>query len=237
VAEKIVRYGDRVEVPYDGKHWSILHKLRRRALEIVEALSSAAVPSTVHGSIARGDVDARSDVDVVIPIVIPSHKVELTLTQGGFKVYTRRIAQATPGHTPKGHIYLDVDEIRSVTFPLIGFRSLELEFYRFGGMLSLEALREGCRVPGCTKRLTLIEPTPKGHIESPVYGREGEVAQVVGVSLNIVRERVRVLTRRDAAGRTGLFINTSVGEDETFETALKKLLDRNPILRRRYAER
>jgi len=38
----------------------------------------------------------------------------------------------------------------------------------------MEDLRRGIRRPGCTKRLTLIQPTDDGHVESPIVGRESE---------------------------------------------------------------
>src|SRR5207245_7406557 len=91
------------------------------------------------------------------------------------------------------------------TIPLSEFRRLELEFYKFGGTANMEDLRLGIRRPGCTKRLTLKQPTDNGHIESPIVGRESEVARLLGVSSDIVRERIRVLTRRDTIRRTGVF--------------------------------
>src|SRR5438445_664722 len=84
----------------------------------------------------------------------------------------REIAQATPSHSPKAHIQLDAEQTTSVTIPLTPFRSLELEFYAFGGKVTLPELKDKIRNPGCTKRLVLIEPTPEGHFESPVVGRE-----------------------------------------------------------------
>jgi len=85
--------------------------------------------------------------------------------------------------------------------------------------------------------LTLIVPTPSGHVESAVMGREEQVAKVLGVSPEIVKERVRVLTRRDAVGRTGVFLRSLLGPNETFEERLKWLTDRNPAIRRLMAER
>ncbi|MGC8849761.1 MAG: nucleotidyltransferase domain-containing protein, partial [Candidatus Bathyarchaeia archaeon] len=191
----------------------------------------------VHGSIARGDVDRCSDVDVIILKPFPSQALELSLTLNGFRIYSRRITQATPGHTPKGHIYLDVYEKASVTFPLMAFRPLEIEFYRFGGIADITALQRSIRVPGCTKRLTLIEPTRDGHLESNILGREAEVAEKLRIDPEIVRERVRVLMRRDRIGRTGVFLKVDIGEDESFEGVFKRLLESNPAVRRTYLNR
>src|SRR5205823_12027908 len=104
----------------------------------------------------------------------------------------------------------DAEQTASVTVPLTPFRSLEVEFYAFGGKVALAELKDKIRNPGCTKRLILIEPTPEGHFESPVVGRESDVAKLLGVSVAIVTERVRVLTRRDTVGRTGMYIRIPV---------------------------
>ena len=96
----------------------------------------------------------------------------------------------------------------------------------------MEDLRRGIRRPGCTKRLTLIQPTDDGHVESPIVGRESEVARLLSVSSDIVRERIRVLTRRDTIGRTGVFLKLAVPEGASFEEVLKSEAESNPALRR-----
>ena len=96
----------------------------------------------------------------------------------------------------------------------------------------MEDLRRGIRRPGCTKRLTLIQPTDDGHIESTIVGRESEVARLLSVSSDIVRERIRVLTRRDTIGRTGVFLKLAVPEGASFEEVLKSEAESNPALRR-----
>ncbi len=233
---KVARYSEKREVVYDSLHWELLSLLRRRTLDIIGALDSEGIRSMVHGSVSRGDVNPNSDIDVFIPYVIPSFKVELALAKHGFQIYSRRIAQATPFHAPKGHIYLGVSEKRSVTFPLVPFRSLEFEFYKFGGMIDLKGLEADIRVPGCTKKLMLVEPTSIGHFESAILQREVEVAKIVGINVDIIEERIRILTRRDRIGRTGIFLSVSVQKDHTFEEVLKRLIDTNPIVRRRCKE-
>jgi len=232
MAEKTTRGHDRIEIAYDEPRWRRLSDLRERSTEIMRILDRAGIRTLVHGSVARGDVDSKSDVDILIPYVVPSHKIELSLVMSGVELSARRISEATPSHAPKAHVYLTPEEDLSVTFPLLDFRSLELEFYAFGGMLNLKGLLKDRRVPGCTKRLTLIEPISTGHIESPVVGHESEVAKIVGVSVGIVRERVRVLRRRDEIGRTGTFLDVELGEDEIFESVLKAIVDENPAVRR-----
>jgi predicted nucleotidyltransferase len=181
----------------------------------------------------RGAVHTGSDVDVVIPYPVSSHSVELALDLAGYPIDSRKIAQATPGHTPKAHLVLDMLGRLSVAFPLLPLRSLELGFYRFGGYLELGGVRAGIRVPGCDKRLMLITPTRIGHEESPVVGYEGEAAKQIGVDVAVVRERVRVLTRRRKVGRTGIFLSVHLAEGEVFEEVLERVSATNPGVRRR----
>jgi hypothetical protein len=100
----------------------------------------------------------------------------------------------------------------------------------------LEGLREGKRVAGVDKRLMLIQPTPHGHVEMSVIGREEEVAGVLGVSPDIVRERVQVLTKRAESGHTGLFIRRVLLPGETFEEVFKREVLENPSARIRLRE-
>ena len=116
---------------------------------------------------------------------------------------------------------------------MVKLRSVEKEFYKFGGEVSLSELRKGERVLGVDKRLMLIEPTAEGHVETAIVGQEEMTANLLGVSLNTVLDRVRALLRRDKLGRTGVFVEREVSPDETFEQALKKLADKNPAVRRR----
>jgi len=225
------------EVVYDSGHWMLLQGLRGKAVKIMDALAARSLSSAVYGSVARGDVNKKSDVDVIIPYATSSHTVELALRMGGLQIFSRRIAQATPSHTPKAHIYLDAVDETCLTFPLTSFRSLELEFYRFGGFQQVEEIKTEKRVPGCDKRLRLIQPTQTGHVESLIRGREREVARIVGVGVRIVEERIRVLTRRERVGRTGIVFSRDLEEDEVFEEALKQVSDTNPIVRRRLARK
>ena len=86
---------------------------------------------------------------------------------------------------------------------------------------------------GVDKRLILIEPTKEGHIESPVIGNEIITARKVGVSKKIVQERLKVLIRRDEVGRTGVYLKRQLAPDDTFEALLKRISDRDPVVRRR----
>ena len=225
------------EVIYDENRWRILREKRDIARKLMAILQSYGFRSFVYGSIARGDVSISSDVDVFIPYRVPSYLVELATTEAGFHIYGRLIVQATPHYAVKAYIVLDPEELITISFPLVKMIKRELEFYSFGGKLEINDLISGKRVPGVDKRLMLIMPTSKGHLESSIIGREEEVASILGISPEIVKERVAMLTRRGEIGRTGVFIKYRLSNDESFESALKLLSNKNPLLRKLLRER
>jgi predicted nucleotidyltransferase len=219
------------EVIYDAGRWSLLKTFRQKAMQIMEALEIFHLEAVVHGSIARGDVNKRSDVDVFIPFQASSFAVETALEKAGIPANRRLVVQATPTYTMKA--YIEIDENTSVSFPLMKMRKVEREFYKFGGETTLENLRNDTRVCGVDKRLMLIEPTKEGHRESTIVGREEQIAKLLGISAETVLDRVHALLRRDEVGRTGVFIEKELSSSETFEMALKRLADQNPAVRRR----
>lgn len=231
------RTSEKAHVVYSTSHWERLESLRNRATKVIYALASWSQTAITHGSVARGDVDDNSDVDVLIPSTANTQLVEAAIETSGFTITSREIAQATPSHSPKAHIFLDLEQITSVTIPLTPFRSLESEFYAFGGTVTLRQIQEKTRSPGCTKNLLLIEPVADGHFESPVVGRESEVARLLGVSVAIVNERSRVLTRRDTIGRTGIYLRIPVRDGESFEEVLRSKTDSDPAVRRTLRKR
>ncbi|MCW4020003.1 MAG: nucleotidyltransferase domain-containing protein [Candidatus Bathyarchaeota archaeon] len=231
LAKKPLTRAERLEVTYDKKCWRLLDNLRTRATEIMEALERSHIFSTVHGSISRGDVTPKSDIDIFISTPFSSFAVETALEKAALPVSRRILVQATPTYSLKA--YVQIDEQRSVAFPLSRLRKAEREFYKFGGEATLEMLRKRERTPGADKRLMLIEPTTDGHVETSIIGYEESVAKLLGVSADTVLDRVRALRRRDRVGRTGLFIECELLPEETFEAVLKKLADENPAVRRR----
>ncbi|MEM4576943.1 MAG: nucleotidyltransferase domain-containing protein [Candidatus Nezhaarchaeales archaeon] len=233
--KKPVRVGDRIEVIYSGDHWKLLSMLRCKAIKVMEMVEALGLSPIVHGSIARGDVSPTSDIDIVVPYVVPSYRIEIILDELGVKPFKRLLTQATPAHAVKAHVYLD--EATIITFPLTSLTRHEREFYKFGGELTLAELKEGKRVCGVDKRLKLIEPTLRGHYEEPIIGKEAYAASRVGVSLDVVQERVKVLTRRDEVGKTGVYLKYDVKPDESIEEALMRLASKDPALRRILVDR
>jgi hypothetical protein len=219
------------EVKYVAERWDLLKEFRQKAMRIMDAMEMFRLESIVHGSIARGDVNKKSDIDVFITRQPSSFIVETALEKAGIAVNRRLIVQATPTYAMKA--YIEVDENTSVSFPLMKMRKVEREFYKFGGEVSLKELKEGLRLCGVDKRLMLIEPTENGHKESTIVGCEDQVAKLLGISVETVLDRVHALLRRDEVGRTGVFIEKELSGDETFEMALKRLADQNPAVRRR----
>jgi len=219
------------EVIYSSAHWALLRELREKATRIMTALEAFRLRTLVHGSIARGDVNKKSDVDVFITESPSSFLVETALEKAGMPVSGRLLVQATPNYAMKAHIELDAQA--SVSFPLMHMRRVEMEFYKFGGELDLTQLNAGIRVAGVDKRLMLIEPAAKGHVESSIIGREEQAARTLGISVETVLDRVHALLKRDKVGRTGVFVKKELASDETFEMGLKRLADKNPAVRRR----
>lgn len=221
------------EVTYDAKRWALLAEFRQKAMSIMKALQKFHLEAIVHGSIARGDINAKSDIDVFIPYQTSSFLVESALEQADISLNRRMIVQATPAYAMKA--YIEIDENTSVSFPLMKMRKVEREFYKFGGEATLKNLVDNTRVCGVDKRLMLIEPFKDGHRESTIIGREEQVAKLLGIAVETVLDRVHALLRRDDVGRTGVFVKKELSEGETFEMALKRLADQNPAVRRRLA--
>jgi predicted nucleotidyltransferase len=231
MAKKPLKRAERVEVVYGEKRWKLLAQLRSRAVEVMRALEKAHLLFIVHGSIARGDVSVSSDVDVFLSEASSSFAIETALGNAGFIFNKRLLVQATPSYAPKG--YIELEPKLTVSFPLMKMRRTEREFYQFGGEASLQLLKDNVRVLGVDKRLMLIEPNPRGHVESTIAGKEEAIAHLLHISVDTVLDRVHALLRRDKVGRTGVYIERELTSEETFEMVLKQLADKNPAVRRR----
>jgi len=231
MAKKPWKHSEHQEVTYNSKHWMLLEELRNKAAQIMKVLERVRLEPIVHGSVARGDVNAESDIDIFVPNLMSSFVVEAALEKAGLSASKRVLVQATPTYSMKA--YIEIDEGTTVSFPLMKMRRVEEEFYRFGGEATFENLRRKQRSAGVDKRLVLIEPTEKGHLESVVTGQEEHVARLLGISAETVSDRVRTLLRRDKIGRTGVFIKRELKENESFEMVLNQMAKQNPAVRRR----
>ncbi|MGC9148100.1 MAG: nucleotidyltransferase domain-containing protein [Sulfolobales archaeon] len=230
--EKISQVGEIREVLYDKDHIQLLNELRKQALDILKRLYDYGLSGFVHGSIARGDVHRGSDIDIVI---LDNYSLHLIINAvealGGYS--HAHIVMATPSHTPKIYFYLDPLEKKVISAPLGKLSTVELEFYRFGGILDLKDLINNQRVAGVDKRLMLIQPTPRGHIERSVIGYEAEVAKILNISIETVLDRVRTLMKRDLYGRTGVYLKIEIPYGVSVEETIERLCREEPIFRKR----
>jgi hypothetical protein len=219
------------EVIYSEKHKKLLYKKRKQAQELLRIFKKENLTGYVYGSIARGDIHKDSDIDIIFLYSIPPYKIEFILNQNDIDKYHREIITATPSDAVK--LYIHIGELISITVPLTKLSKSNLEFYNFGGKISYDRLQEDIRVPGIDKRLVLIKPTEKGHEEFSILNQEHITAKTVGVSLDIIEERKRVLLRREKYGRTGVFLKKELSRKESVGGALKKIADKNSIIRKK----
>jgi predicted nucleotidyltransferase len=225
------RHQETLEVTYNSERWSQLTLFRKKAQIVLKSLEARNIKAIVHGSIARGDVNKDSDIDIFISNPSGSFQIETALEQAKIPIIERTLIQATPAYAMKA--YLEIDSSTTVSFPLMTMRRVEREFYRFSGEINLNQIKVNSRVPGVDKRLMLIQPTQAGHVETSIIGIEQQTAKLLGIVVETVLDRVHALTKRDAVGRTGVFVKKQLAPDETFELALKRLADENPAVRRR----
>lgn len=225
--EKIVRHIGREFHQYSNGEWNLLRKYRKKTIRILEILELTGIKAFVHGSVARGDINDASDIDIHIPVQIPSFKLDLI---DELHFTDHRILMGTPNSSIRAVLSLQDD--LTISFPLCTPNEREDEFYRFSGFLYLKDLDFNQRIAGVTKQLLLIEPEEEGYWYSSVNTNKKRAIQVLSLSQRMIDERIRVLSRRDKIGRTGLFLDHSLAPNENFEQALKDLADRNVIVRR-----
>jgi predicted nucleotidyltransferase len=221
------------EIQYTPNHWSLLKRLRDEALEMMRPFHQRHIQAFAYGSIARGDVKPTSDIDIILPRP-PAPAIIETLIEAETIITHREIIQATPNYAAKAYIHTAED--RSYSYPLVPLRSHERDFYSFAGAIDYSQLAEGIRFPGVTKDLNLITPTPQGHTETPITGREGATAKILGIGITAVLDRVRTLRRREKIGRTGVYIQRTLHPHEDFGDVYLQLARKHPSLRRRQRE-
>ena len=222
-------------IVYSESDWQLLEEKRKSAIKLLEIFDKEGFNPFVHGSIARGDVHEMSDIDIIFLQEIPPYQIEIILNKNGYNHYFKEIIMATPSDSIK--LYIHLSELESIAIPLTKFDASVTEFYTFGGKIDYNHLNSGIRVAGIDKRLVLIKPTLEGHEEISIIGNEAIVAKVVGISINTVNERKKVLLRREKHGRTGVFLKRKIQMNETTEEVLKKLANRKSIVRKKLFKR
>jgi predicted nucleotidyltransferase len=224
--ERTVLSKDPVAVRYKPERFALLAEKRGRATPFLLALPPG---TSVFGSVARGDVRPASDVDLEVPYGAASFAVEVALAGLQDPVLGRSLVQATPNSVVKA--LWNFGEV-TIALALTPPTPIEEGFSRFGGAVDLRAIEAQARVPGVDKRLLLIQPTAEGHIESSVADRVGAAAKVLGIGRDVIEGRIRVLRRRSASGRTGVYLTRPLDDGESPEEALEALKDADPAVRR-----
>ncbi len=216
---------------YSKEDWTLLQIKREQAIKLLDIFVNEGFNPFIHGSIARGDIHESSDIDLVFLHQIPPFQIELILDKNGYNNYFREIIMATPSDSIK--LYIHLSEIECITLPLSKFERKSMDFYDFGGKLDIHQLKMDIRVPGIDKRLVLIRPNSEGHEEFSIIGNEANIAKEVGVNIDIIYEREKVLLRREKYGRTGVFLKRSIQINETTEEVLKKMAKSKSIIRKK----
>ncbi len=207
---------------YDDEHWIILRKKREMARIYMEPLKDLGLSPKLYGSVARGDVHIKSDVDIVVEKPpCPFSLVDHILLDRFSDPISREIIQSTPKSTPK--VYIKYSGDVTISYPLSQLAENESFFYRFGGVLSLQELDE-VRVPGVNKKLKLIYPTNEGHAATSIIGKESLVAGILRIPLKVVMERAMILARRKVEGTTGIYLTYRLDPGESVEEAVQKLM-------------
>jgi predicted nucleotidyltransferase len=228
--EKILRDHSEKMI-YSKEDWTLLKNKRDIATTLLEMFVKDGLNPYIHGSVARGDVHENSDIDIVFLQQVPSFQIEHILDKNGYQNYFREIIMATPLNSIK--LYIHLSEMECITLPLSKFEKSTIEFYDFGGKIDLHQLKIDFRVRGIDKRLILIKPNSQGHEEISIIGNEATAAKEVGININTLNERKRVLLRREKHGRTGVFLKRSIQINETTEEVLKNLASKKSIIRKK----
>ena len=218
-------------ITYSEYNWTLLKNKRANARRLLNIFVKEGLNPFVYGSVARGDVNESSDIDIIFIQEVPSFQIEYILNKNGFENYFREIIMATPSDSIK--LYIHLSELESITIPMSKLGKNVVEFYKFGGKIALDDLNSGIRVPGIDKRLVLIKPNPTGHEEISIIGNESLAAKEVGVSIDVVNERKRVLLKREKFGKTGVFLKRELHLNESTEEVLKTLAKKKSVIRKK----
>jgi predicted nucleotidyltransferase len=200
------------EIVYDSKRWNRLRFTRDEALKLMKPFEKRHIETIVYGSIARGDVGPKSDIDIFLPRSPAPEIIESIIETNRIQISEREIIQATPAYAAKGYIHTGKNS--GYSFSLVPLKTIEHEFYVFAGSLGFQNIIEDKRILGVDKK-------------------EGETAKKLGVGLSVIRDRIRVLNRRKKVGRTGVYIKRALSPGESFGDVYMQLARSRPALRRR----
>ncbi|MHA1149290.1 MAG: nucleotidyltransferase domain-containing protein [Promethearchaeota archaeon] len=219
------------KIEYSDKEWDLLRNKRVIARDLLSIFIIRGFHPYIYGSVARGNVNENSDIDIIFLQQIPSFQIEFLLHQRGFENFFREIIMATPKDSIK--LYIHLSEMESITLPLSKMSKNLIDFYDFGGKVDLEDIKNEIRVPGIDKRLVYIKPNDKGHEEMSVIGNESIVAKEIGIPISIIKERKAVLLKREKFGKTGVFLKRNLNFNETTEEVLRSLAKSKSIIRKK----
>ncbi len=116
MAKKPLRRSEYRDIVYNSERWVLLEQLRKKTMQLMNVLGKANLETVVHGSIARGDVSKKSDIDILVQSQVSSFAIEAALEKANISANRRLVVQATPSYAMKAHI--EIDEAISVSFPL-----------------------------------------------------------------------------------------------------------------------
>ncbi len=217
-------------IVYTKEHWDLLAQKRARAKDLLELFYKEGLKPHAFGSIARGDINPRSDIDIVFFQTIPTFKIEYILEVNKERIMSKEITQATPGDAIKASIFLS--ELECLTIPLTSFKGNSVQFYGFTGSIDLTQILNDVRLPGINKQLLIIIPEEEGHNELELHSNEAFAAKLLNIDLDFIHQRIRILTKREKIGRTGVFLHERLRPDENFEKVLKDIGNKNSYVRK-----
>ena len=112
MATKPKKHAEYRELSYSSARWALFVKLREKAKLVMTALEDFRLHTLVHGSIARGDVNKSSDIDIFVAEPQSSFLLETALERSGVPVNARLLIQATPNYAMKAYIEVEIRRAR-----------------------------------------------------------------------------------------------------------------------------
>ena len=91
--EKIARNIGKDFHRHTEKEKQILTQLRKTSISYLQLLKENGLSAFIHGSVARGDVNQASDIDIHIPYLLPSFRIDVI---DEFVSSERRIIMGNP---------------------------------------------------------------------------------------------------------------------------------------------